>query len=324
MVVHSRTRAREIVCVDHLKGLGQAYAVCLTATNGYIPDAYYTFEGSHGSYQIALKGGPADPLFTSDTASPLACPGDDRPVSVAVVTAAGKPGLVPASYAYNVALPTMFRNASRVLQPSNTVTFYDGDITKATGNWQYSPGWAASSVQYRHNAWANFLYFDGHAERFGSCPDTAFDAGAGAWLASSRDTTTSPSETHTLGGRIQINPNSSPDNEFMLVLPDGLIVTEQDLKNNTVKDHSGFASTVLEYSGPAASVMVRPRGNGSQNEFVVDGAPYSLMNKCRYAMASSNMTVHLYNGNYKGGKAKGKWYIEVTSAKATLETDQSQ
>jgi hypothetical protein len=131
-------------------------------------------------------------------------------------------------------------------------------------------------------------------------------------------------KTHTMGGRININPNNSSDNEFLMILPDGFSVTRDDLKSNSPKTHAGFASSGLEYTGPVSSVMVKPKGNGNQNGLIVDGAPYSLLNKNRYTITSSSMTAHLYNDNQKNGKAMGKWYVEITASNVTITTDSSQ
>ena len=76
----------------------------------------------------------------------------------------------------------------------------------------------------------------------------------------------------------------------------------------------------MEYTGPAVSVRVKPKGNGNQNGLTVYGEPYSLENKNRYLITSDDMTVHLYNSKRnKKGKAMGKWWIEISASDAEIE-----
>ena len=189
MVLHSRGNARTVVCTNNLKGLGQAYTMCLMDNNGFLPEAYYTFEGTEGAYSVALKASEAGggKLLSDGIASSLVCPSDDTPRSVAVNRVNGAQVGAPSSYGYNVALPLMFRNSSRVRQPVNTVTFFDGDLAVVAGEWKHETGWAANAVRARHGKRANYLYLDGHVETAGDFPDLAFDGGS-LWLASSFNT----------------------------------------------------------------------------------------------------------------------------------------
>ena len=113
---------------------------------------------------------------------------------------------------------------------------------------------------------------------------------------------------HTIGGKININPNRSAQNEFVLVLSGGGKVTRDML----TADYAG-------YEGPCSSVHVKPKGNGNQNGLVVDGAPFALENAETYDIAAADMAVHLYNDKVnKKGKAMGKWWIAITATDATI------
>lgn len=114
--------------------------------------------------------------------------------------------------------------------------------------------------------------------------------------------------THTLGGDISINPNNSPDNEFMLLQPDGGIITRDDLQNDST---SYTSAPCVYYTGPAILIHVKPHGNGNQNTFTVDGAVYTLDNSTTYNFASQNMNVQVYNDsrNNGNGQANGQWWV---------------
>ncbi len=108
-------------------------------------------------------------------------------------------------------------------------------------------------------------------------------------------------------GSININPNNSKDNLFILVLPDGSDIDRNDL-------HDGYGG----YTGAATSIRVQPKGSGNQNSLSVDGAPFALQNGTTYLIESDAMSVNLFNDNVKNGKAMGKWYILVTASNATI------
>jgi prepilin-type processing-associated H-X9-DG protein/prepilin-type N-terminal cleavage/methylation domain-containing protein len=189
-LLHARESARTVACADKLKSLGQAYAMCLTETNGVLPATYYGYSGSSGTYQVSLQtvqSGQPDPFFISNISDCLLCPDDGTPVSVLARNGVGNAAEVPSSYAYNIALPLIFRNASRVTAPVNTVTFFDGDVSSVVGTWSYSGDWAASAMRPRHSGQANLLYLDGHVIRPDGFPTAAFNAGQ-CWVASSLNT----------------------------------------------------------------------------------------------------------------------------------------
>jgi prepilin-type processing-associated H-X9-DG protein len=226
MILRARSSARAIVCADNLKGLGQAYAIAMSQSNGCLPEAYYTFEGNSGTYAVGLKsaeGQWAGGLFAEGVSNVLTCPSDDRPVEVTVSGMGGKTTTVPASYAYNIALPLMFRNGSRVRQPLNMVTFYDGDLAGVVGEWQHSIGWAEETIRNRHGERANFLFLDGHVERSGDFPDLAFEGGS-QWVASAFDTRPRVEPTD-----IEPRDTESEEGPIDFIIDDGTVIPLEDV-----------------------------------------------------------------------------------------------
>lgn len=119
---------------------------------------------------------------------------------------------------------------------------------------------------------------------------------------------TASAGSHSVAGQININPNNSPDNEFVLTLPDGSTITRDDLTQN-------FPG----YTGSAVNAHVKPKGNGNQNGLVVDGEQYSLENANTYDVTSGIMSVNLYNDHINSqGKAVGKWWISIATTCATI------
>ena len=116
---------------------------------------------------------------------------------------------------------------------------------------------------------------------------------------------------HSAGGQININPNNSADNEFSVTIPDGSTINRDIL----VQDYPG-------YLGQATLVHVKPKGNGNQNGFLVDGQPCTLENKNTYDIVSDYMSVSIYNDNINtNGKAVGKWWISIAAAESTIATN---
>ena len=113
----------------------------------------------------------------------------------------------------------------------------------------------------------------------------------------------------SIGGEIDINPNNSHEYEFDLTLPNGTHITRDDL----TQDFPG-------YTGGATNIHIRPKGSSSQAGLLVDGLSYSLNNGKTYNLASSSMSVHLYNDQRNAqGKAIGKWRIALASTAATVD-----
>lgn len=122
-------------------------------------------------------------------------------------------------------------------------------------------------------------------------------------------------------GQININPNNSADNEFALSMADGTTVTRDNIHNNTEINSAG-----TYVAGSATNVHVKPKGNGNQNGFLVNGVAYSLANGKAYDISGGGMTVRLYNanpsrhGNHYHG-ANGQWWINITCGSATVLED---
>lgn len=115
-------------------------------------------------------------------------------------------------------------------------------------------------------------------------------------------------EGNDVNGCININPNNRTDYQFTLILPNGQSIDRDDL-------HQDFDG----YSGSASSVRVQPKGAGNQNSLTVDGAPYPLSNGLTYLIASSAMTVSLFNDKVNPqGKAMGRWHIIISATGATI------
>ena len=185
MCHRSRAHSKRIICASNLNGLGRLHMLCLVETSNSFPDAYYNFSGDAGTYQVALRApgaDRADALFAKNVTSLLMCPMDSTPVDV---LAGGRTATAKASYAYNVLLPLSYDSAARLLEPANTVTFYDGDAAGVVGVWEYSSRWAEPTVRRRHAGRANYLFLDGHVENQGAFPDRGFRKGD--WWVAYRD-----------------------------------------------------------------------------------------------------------------------------------------
>lgn len=77
----------------------------------------------------------------------------------------------------------------------------------------------------------------------------------------------------SLGGKININPNNSPQNEFTLNYVDSQgnehVITRDDLHQNSPINGDGTF-----YQGSAYRVRVKPKGNGNQNDLTVNGEAF--------------------------------------------------
>lgn len=123
----------------------------------------------------------------------------------------------------------------------------------------------------------------------------------------------SNSGTASISGLININPNNSPDNEFILNTADGSTYTRDHLHQNSNVDGSGTF-----YQGAAHYVRVKPKGNGNQSGLIVNGEAFSLNNNTAYKIVGP-MAVRVYNDQINGnGKAMGKWWIEITAGTVSV------
>ena len=82
-------------------------------------------------------------------------------------------------------------------------------------------------------------------------------------------------------GLININPNNSPHAEFQMSTPGG-DYTRDDLHQDTDVDGDG-----VFYHGEASVVVVKPKGNGSQNDLMIDGQPFDLQNNTTYVFTAT-------------------------------------
>ncbi len=128
------------------------------------------------------------------------------------------------------------------------------------------------------------------------------------------DLATTTVSAGSVSGSININPSNSPRHRFVLTKADGSVLDRDDLHENAPIDVNGVL-----YSGPAASVRVKPKGNGTQEDLVVDGAVFTIDNSTTYLLSASGMTVTVRNDHVSGGKAMGQWWIDVTSGSSSIE-----
>ena len=86
VLLRARSKARGVVCLNNLKGLGQAYTVSLTNSAGYMPETYYVFSPSEaGDCEVTLRAlstDTPDGLFEQGHSGILACPSDPSPANV--------------------------------------------------------------------------------------------------------------------------------------------------------------------------------------------------------------------------------------------------
>ena len=111
-------------------------------------------------------------------------------------------------------------------------------------------------------------------------------------------------------GLLNINPNNSSANEFILTKTDGTKITRDDLHQNAPITSGGVL-----YEGPAEHIRVRPKGNNNQNQLTVGGVTYPVYNNHTYVMAGGTMSVRIYNDQVSGsGKAMGHWWVEFLNS----------
>ncbi|HEX7010853.1 MAG TPA: hypothetical protein VF184_12795 [Phycisphaeraceae bacterium] len=118
-----------------------------------------------------------------------------------------------------------------------------------------------------------------------------------------------------VAGLVNLNPNNSPDNEFVLVQPNGVTITRDHLHADAPVSGDG-----TYYQGEATAIRFRPKGNGQQNQLMIDGEPYPLQNSNTYILRGQ-MTVRVFNDHLKNGKAMGHWWLQILSGTAVFVDD---
>jgi hypothetical protein len=108
-----------------------------------------------------------------------------------------------------------------------------------------------------------------------------------------------------LSGSVNLNPGKNRHFEFYLRKPGGTTICRDDLL-------ASFGE--LEYTGPAALVRFKPKGNGNQNSIVLNGETFLLQNSHVYTITASDLSVHLYNDRTGNGAAMGHWWLDSLSA----------
>ncbi|MDD5677700.1 MAG: hypothetical protein PHW60_06860 [Kiritimatiellae bacterium] len=135
--------------------------------------------------------------------------------------------------------------------------------------------------------------------------------GSGRFSTSIFGSTTIPSTSgaHTVEGWININPNNSAGNEFLLLMTDGESFTRDDLDQD-----------LADYGGTASLVHVKPKGN--QTDLNVDNVVYPLDKNYAYTFSAASMNVVLTNNSRNAqGKAVGQWLIYINGNDVDIDDD---
>lgn len=165
-----RDEARLVVCKNNLKNIGGAFHVIMPLQQGYFTNSFYDI-AQLGSQEwwvgLSDASAQAGPLMQQPLASSLQCPSERGYVKVVCASNGRVVRDSRASYVYNVEMPIIAKNVSRVRDPVNRVLFYDGDPALLVGIWKHAPDWAEKTIVVRHRGRANFLLLDGHVETYG-------------------------------------------------------------------------------------------------------------------------------------------------------------
>ncbi|MFA7158211.1 MAG: DUF4900 domain-containing protein [Kiritimatiellia bacterium] len=114
--------------------------------------------------------------------------------------------------------------------------------------------------------------------------------------------------THAVAGTININPNNSPQNEFLLVTVDGQTYDRESLQDQSLQD----------FTGAATLIRVKPKGNSDQT-ITVDGANYTLDRNTAYNFTGDAIPVVLTNDNRNtNGLAMGQWQLLIDGSGISL------
>ena len=170
MVLVSREKARTVVCAGNLRNVGVAFSTIMPVQEGYFTNGFYDVSVlSSGEWWIGPRDewDENDPIVSEQAATSFLCPSARGSVNVVNVRRSGEVVHIPTSYAYNVEMPIIGRNLSRIDNPARRVLFYDGDASVVCGTWDHTFSWADKTILPRHRGKANFLFLDGHVETHG-------------------------------------------------------------------------------------------------------------------------------------------------------------
>jgi len=126
--------------------------------------------------------------------------------------------------------------------------------------------------------------------------------------------TTGNGGNNTVSGQININPNNSPNNEFLLVTTDGQTYDRDSLQNQSLQD----------YTGNATLIRVKPKGNSDQT-ITLNGASYTLDRNTAYNFTGDSIPIVLFNDSRNtNGLAMGQWQLTVNGSGISFGDDPEQ
>lgn len=118
-----------------------------------------------------------------------------------------------------------------------------------------------------------------------------------------------------VAGSINLNPNSSTNNEFVMYTSDAKVILRDDLHQDATVQADGTM-----HLGGCYYIRVKPKGNGNQNGLIINGQALALDNGKQYTLVGE-MSVRLYNDSMQGGKAMGHWWVDITAGKCNVHED---
>jgi prepilin-type processing-associated H-X9-DG protein/prepilin-type N-terminal cleavage/methylation domain-containing protein len=253
----ARSRSRRMQCAHNLKGLGESLAMFSEESAGRFPDVYYRYSGAAGSYEVALRDTESDRFFSRVDARSLLCPHDRAPATVLARDSRGRDANVKTSYAYNISLPTLYRNLSRVHRTANVVTFYDGDASAVVGAWNNAPNWSTATIRPRHGDSANYLFVDGHVEELPGIDESLAFTGGAQWTASALDTIpkapAAPEEEPTLPDLPALPPDIGLFGDECIIFGAGASIDESLTSNGFIQLGNGAQVRDIACGGPVTS-----------------------------------------------------------------------
>ncbi|HAR62560.1 MAG TPA: hypothetical protein DF296_07030 [Candidatus Margulisbacteria bacterium] len=192
-------------------------------------------------------------------------------------------------------------------KPDSTPNDYSDDVVIGTGTVAKNSSLSEKWIQLTNSNSTSFLgkfQFNINDANYGggNYRINVHSVSTGGYGSNGFSLRAGPPRTRTnIGGKCNINPNNNSQSEFYLTKPDGSQITRD---------------TLQEYTGPAKWIHLKPKGNGNQNSFTLNGQSFSLENKETYDFISSDMNVHLYND----GGGMGHWWIDVDATYAQVSS----